>query len=109
MAALLYVWRRNSIILCTRLKEEIHLQEMLVSRSSDTLKALAELDAAELKRHKQNTLLWEVSTNLRSVTGQLGVASIDRCWQSILHLQQGDGVQSTNDRALRQAEVFHVC
>ena len=37
---------------------------MLVSRSSDTLKALAELDAAELRRHRQNTLLWEVSTNL---------------------------------------------
>ena len=55
---------RIPAILCTRLRLQLHAQEMLVSRSSDTLKALAELDAAELRRHRQNTLLWEVSTTL---------------------------------------------
>ena len=35
------------------------LQDLLVERSSDTLKALAELDAAELQRHRQNTLMWQ--------------------------------------------------
>ncbi len=36
------------------------LQDLLVQRSSDTLRALAELDAAELKRYKQNALMWQV-------------------------------------------------
>ena len=36
------------------------LQNLLVERSSNTLRALADLDAAELKRHRQNTLLWQV-------------------------------------------------
>ena len=30
-----------------------------MQRSSDTLRALAELDAAELKRHRQNALMWQ--------------------------------------------------
>jgi hypothetical protein len=35
------------------------LQDLLVERCSDTLKALAELDAVELQRHRQNTLMWQ--------------------------------------------------
>ncbi len=34
-------------------------QDLLVQRSSDTLRALAELDAAELKRYRQNALMWQ--------------------------------------------------
>ena len=40
------------------------LQDLLVERSSDTLKALAELDAAELQRHRQNTLMWQAGVFL---------------------------------------------
>ena len=36
-------------------------QDLLVQRSSDTLRALAELDAAELKRYRQNALMWQVT------------------------------------------------
>ena len=42
------------------LKMPCALQDLLVERSSNTLRALAELDAAELKRHRQNTLMWQV-------------------------------------------------
>ncbi len=35
-----------------------------MERSSDTLRALAELDVAELQRHKQNTLMWQVGLEL---------------------------------------------
>lgn len=38
-----------------------NLQDLLVERSSDTLRALAELDATETKRHRHNTALWQAS------------------------------------------------
>ncbi len=36
------------------------LQDLLLERSSNTLKSIAELDAKELQRHRQNSLLWQV-------------------------------------------------
>ena len=87
----------------------VSAQEMLVSRSSDTLKALAELDAAELRRHRQNTLLWEVSTFCDETQSgctwysSAEAGSLSRAYSSWMVWS------GASDRAPRQAEVFHAC
>ncbi len=44
-------WFRNIRVLV--------VQDLLLERSSNTLKSIAELDAKELQRHRQNSLLWQ--------------------------------------------------
>ena len=44
-------WFRNIRVLM--------VQDLLLERSSNTLKSIAELDAKELQRHRQNGLLWQ--------------------------------------------------
>ena len=56
------------------------LQNLLVERSSNTLRALAELDAAELKRHRQNTLMWQVRAICR-------IPYIHHPFMSSMHLE----------------------
>jgi hypothetical protein len=46
---------RKSCHLCL-----ILLQDLLLERSSNTLKSIAELDVKEMQRHRQNTQLWQV-------------------------------------------------
>ena len=48
-------------LLCADNPPPVALQDLLVQRSSDTLRALAELDAAELKRYRHNALMWQAT------------------------------------------------
>ena len=39
----------------------MHVQDLLLERSSKALQSLAELDAKELQRHREHLSLWQVT------------------------------------------------